>query len=345
MWSNFIFVFVFLMIPLISFGKVTVRRVSVPEDHHLYLACSGAVDFQWTHEFHGIIVTKQGRMVTYLNHEKYKLQLDGSLLIKELKLSDSGHYHCNNQLMAEVQVLKGQSLAVSSGRALLLPCKVSAKHKQKWAFKKHGHVKQAILTLFKNGTVKKEREDPHNRFSYNDDALQILNLQPGDSGEYTCNRNLSNNVTVLKENPDHLNIQSTTVVMETDVERKNKQRSLNNVVVLIAVIGLCIVMILAGLLCILLIGRPKKGTKKCNTGCKQEGIELKTTSVCWLNLGSENTQVDVDQLEDTEVQYASLGRQNWRERSRVQGADKNHVIYSAVVTAKPGVHGLERRTH
>ncbi|KAJ8000127.1 hypothetical protein DPEC_G00201620 [Dallia pectoralis] len=99
------------------------------------------------------------------------------------------------------------------------------------------------------------------------------------------------------------------------------------VLLLIAVIWQCIVMALDGLICNLLTKRPKK----CDTG-------------------SENPQlVDVEQNplqpEDIEVQYASLGRQNWKKTSEVQSVDQHHVIYSAVVTSKPGVHGLDRKTH
>ncbi|CAB1351102.1 unnamed protein product [Coregonus sp. 'balchen'] len=284
------------------------RRVSVPEDHRLYLACSGTVDLQWRHHVNGIIVTKQGQSVAYRNHQKYHLQPDGSLVIEELEPSDSGDYYCNDQLVADVEVLKGQRFAVSAGRALLLPCTVSSKAKQRWFFRKDSHAKrEPISTLFRNGTVKMERKDTHKRFSYDEDsALQILNLQPGDSGEYLCNGETAAKVMVL------------TVVM------------------MIAVIGLCIVVLLAGLLGFLLIGRLSKRRKKCSTEHKQEGTELQTR--CLSNLGKEHCPISPSHVEDTEVQYASLGRQNWRERSRVLG-DQHHVIYSAVVTARPASQG------
>ncbi|XP_055750364.1 uncharacterized protein LOC129831221 [Salvelinus fontinalis] len=271
-----------------------------------------------------------------MNQQKYDLQPDGSLVIKELEPSDSGDYHCNDQLVADVEVLKGKNFAVSAGRALLLPCIVSSKAKRRWFFRKDSHAKQEpILTLFKNGTMKKERKDPQKRFSYEDGALQILNLQPGDSGEYLCNGEKEAKVTVLT---DHLNIQSTTALMQTDVVGKeNRETRPINVVMIIAVIKLCIVVLLAGLLCNLLKGRLRK-RKKCSTvtGHKQEGTELQTR--CLSNLGSDITQSDGEKspshVEDTEVQYASLGRQNWRERSRVQGA-QHQVIYSTVVSARP----------
>lgn len=45
---------------------------------------------------------------------------------------------------------------------------------------------------------KREREDPQNRFSFDEDgALQNLNLQPGDSGKYLCNGETTAKVTVL----------------------------------------------------------------------------------------------------------------------------------------------------
>lgn len=43
-----------------------------------------------------------------------------------------------------------------------------------------------------------EKKDPQKRFSYDEDgALQILNLQPGDSGKYLCNGETTAKVTVL----------------------------------------------------------------------------------------------------------------------------------------------------
>ncbi|XP_013997198.1 uncharacterized protein isoform X2 [Salmo salar] len=348
MWSYFKPLLFFLMIPLTSSATATVRRVSVPEEHRLYLACSGTVDLQWRHQVNRIIVTKQGQSVAYMNQQKYDLRPDGSLVIKELETSDSGNYHCNDQLVADVEVLKGKNFEVSAGRALLLPCTVSSKAKQRWYFRKDSHVKrEPISTLLKNGTIKMEKKDPQKRFSYDEDgALQILNLQPGDSGEYLCNGEKVAKVTVLT---DHLNIQSTTALMQTDVVgRENRETRPINVVMIIAVIGLCIVVLLAGLLCNLLKGRLRKRIKKCSTvtGHKQEGTELQTR--CLSNLGSEITQSDGEEspshVEDTEVQYASLGRQNWRERSRVQG-DQHQVIYSTVVSARPAFQGLERITH
>lgn len=89
------------------------RRVSVPEEHRLYLACSGTVDLQWRHQVNRIIVTKQGQSVAYMNQQKYDLRPDGSLVIKELETSDSGNYHCNDQLVADVEVLKGMRTGYS----------------------------------------------------------------------------------------------------------------------------------------------------------------------------------------------------------------------------------------
>ncbi|KAM9418947.1 uncharacterized protein ACWYII_022346 [Salvelinus alpinus] len=161
---------------LISSSPDSVRRVSVTEDHRLYLACSGAVDLQWRHEVNGIIVIKRSQSVAYRNHQKYDPQPDDSLVIEELEPSDSGAYHCNDQLVADVEVLK-----------------VSRKAQQRWFFKKDSHAKQEpISTLSKNGTVEREREDPQNRFSFDEDgALQNLNLLPGDSGVYLCNREMA----------------------------------------------------------------------------------------------------------------------------------------------------------
>lgn len=89
------------------------RRVSVPEDYCLYLACSGTVDLQWRHQVNGIIVIKRSQSVAYRNHQKYDPQPDDSLVIEELEPSDSGAYHCNDQLVADVEVLKGMRTGYS----------------------------------------------------------------------------------------------------------------------------------------------------------------------------------------------------------------------------------------
>lgn len=76
---------------------------------------------------------------------------------------------------------------------LLLPCRSSSKARQKWFFyRRDGGKRELIFTWFRNGTMKPERS----RLSYENEALQIRDLQPEDAGEYQCNRKTSS-VTVL----------------------------------------------------------------------------------------------------------------------------------------------------
>lgn len=84
---------------------------------------------------------------------------------------------------------------MSAGRTLLLPCRSSDKPKQRWFHRREGGRREPILTRFKNATVKPERDD--SRLSFQQDALQILDLQPGDAGEYLCNGELEARVAVL----------------------------------------------------------------------------------------------------------------------------------------------------
>lgn len=51
------------------------------------------------------------------------------------------------------------------------------------------------MTRFRNGTVKPEKEG--SRLSFGNNALQILDLQAGDAGEYQCGAELQVRVWVL----------------------------------------------------------------------------------------------------------------------------------------------------
>lgn len=82
----------------------------------------------------------------------------------------------------------GDSFVVSEGGTLYLPCPSSGKPKQRWAYKHlTASKREFISTLFRNGTVKEEREDPHSRFIHTYNHLLIRNLQLPDSGIYLCN--------------------------------------------------------------------------------------------------------------------------------------------------------------
>lgn len=84
-------------------------RVSVPEDHHVRLPCGGSdsSDVVWTHQDRRVPVTRQGSYDTE-DPPRYVLLSDGSLRVLRLDESDSGDYHCDRQLVAELQVLSGR---------------------------------------------------------------------------------------------------------------------------------------------------------------------------------------------------------------------------------------------
>lgn len=87
-----------------------VVRVSVPEDHHVHLPCTGSdgSDVVWTHEHRRVPVTRQGDHDISEDPPRYLLLPDGSLRLLRLDESDGGEYRCNRQLVAELQVLSGR---------------------------------------------------------------------------------------------------------------------------------------------------------------------------------------------------------------------------------------------
>ncbi|KAL6473472.1 hypothetical protein MHYP_G00170330 [Metynnis hypsauchen] len=162
--------------------------VYVPEEHFLFLACRRGSDVEWTHEIVRINATKHMSRESPLDRTKYQLLPDGTLYIRELEKSDRGRYYCNGRLVAEVIILTGESFVVSEGSTLYLPCSFSGKLKQRWAYKHTAASKREyISTMFRNGTVTQERENPNSRFFHSYNHLHINNLQLSDSGIYLCN--------------------------------------------------------------------------------------------------------------------------------------------------------------
>ncbi|KAA8578038.1 hypothetical protein FQN60_000101, partial [Etheostoma spectabile] len=100
-----------------------VIRFSVPEDHHVCLQCGGSdsSDVVWTHRDRKV-ATRRGSYETNVDRQRYLLQAGGGLCLLRLDESDGGKILCNQQLVAELQVLTGSDFAVSAGRTLLLPC-------------------------------------------------------------------------------------------------------------------------------------------------------------------------------------------------------------------------------
>ncbi|GAA6232597.1 uncharacterized protein LOC121191596 isoform X3 [Lates japonicus] len=348
MFSFMIFGYVWLLQTCLiccNENSTAVIQFSVPEDHHICLPCGGfdRSNVVWTHQDREVLVTKQGSYETNEDRQRYRLLSDGALCLLQLDDSDDGKYHCNQRLVAELQVLTGRDFVVSAGRTLLLPCSHSAKHKQRWFHRRGGGRREAIFTRFRNGTVKPEREG--SRLSFGNDALQIQDLQPEDAGEYHCNGVLQGRVTVLTVHPEPTSIQtssstpSTSAVENTEVAevKKKKEKRSENALLMVAVGGLGLMILLATGVCVLLISMKCRRKKNYRYEAQRhEDTELqpwKTSSGAAEAEASESPT-----LPEETIHYASLGHQNWRERpSRTPpDQDQNHVIYSSVIT-RPAV--------
>ncbi|XP_047200167.1 uncharacterized protein LOC124855027 [Hippoglossus stenolepis] len=305
-------------------------RFSVPEHHHVCLLCdaSDTSHVIWTHGDGDVLVTEQDYDANE-EQQRHLLLSDGGLCLLQLHDSDSGEYHCNEQPVAELQVLTGRDFSVSSGRTLLLPCGRSPKPKQRWFHRRRGGRREAIFTRFRNGTVKPEREDGRLGFMY--DALQIQDLQPGDAGEYQCNGELLGRVTVLTE-PTSVQtfITSTSAAVGTDVvESKTKKKTTQSALLMVAVVSSGLMILLMSVVFILLT------SIKCRRKPRYTAQTLDDTE---LQPWTTNTPTEWEESESwsttDDIHYASLGRHNWSERpSRTPpDQDQNHVIYSSVIT-------------
>ncbi|XP_030265954.1 contactin-5-like isoform X2 [Sparus aurata] len=190
--------------------------LSVPEDHHVRLPCggSGSSDVVWTHQDRTVLVTRQGSYETNEDPRRYRLLPDGSLCLLQLDDSDDGEYRCNQQLVAELQVLTGEDFRVPAGRTLLLPCSSSSKARQRWFYRRDGGRRELIFTWFRNSTMKPERS----RLSYENEALQIRDLQPEDAGQYQCSGKTSS-VSVLTVQPEPTSIHQTSRTTTTPAVR------------------------------------------------------------------------------------------------------------------------------
>ncbi|XP_008302381.1 uncharacterized protein LOC103374123 [Stegastes partitus] len=232
----------------------------------------------------------------------------------------------------------GHDFTVSAGRTLLLPCKGSSRPKQKWIRQKEGGRREVIFTRFKDGTVKSETDG--GRLSFAHDALQIQDLQLEDSGEYLCNGILQARVGVLTVQPEPTSIPSSTsttsTVMKTDVvetKKKEKKRP-ENALLLVAIVGLGLMILFMAAVCVLLTSMKCRRRKKCKyaAALRHEDTELQPWKTSSGQTECEATE-SPSPPEET-IHYASLGRQNWRERpSRTPPDQSPHsVIYSSVIT-------------
>nr|XP_004574896.2 protein sax-3 isoform X6 [Maylandia zebra] len=261
---------------------------SVPENHHVCLPCgsSGSSDVIWTRQDQEVLVIRRGGYKTNKDCRRYRLMVNGDLCVQHLKESDHGRYRCNQQLVAELQVLTGRDYTVSAGRTLLLPCSGSSKPKQRWFQQREGERREAVLTKYRNGTVKPKRGG--GRLSFTNDALQIQDLQPEDAGEYVCNGLLQARVTVLAAHA------------ETSSQPPSTSTPPSPAVVTAA---------------------PTREDTELQpwtaSSAPTEGEDLETPPLC-----------------GETIHYASLGRQNWRERPSRSPPEQSHhsVIYSSVVS-------------
>ncbi|XP_039977072.1 uncharacterized protein LOC120786066 isoform X2 [Xiphias gladius] len=298
-------------------------RVSVPEDHHVCLRCGGSDGSHvvWTHRDRLIAVTERDSYVENGDRQRLLLRPDGGLCLRQLDAADNGEYRCNRLLVAELQVLTGRDFAVSAGRTLLLPCSHSSKPRQRWFHRRQGGRREAVLTRFRNGTVKPERDG--SRLGFADDALQIRDLRPEDAGEYQCNGELQGRVTVLTGGGE-----------TTGKEKKRRETALLTVAV--AGFGLTVLLVIA--VCALLTGMKCRRRRKHRYAAAQRRgyAELQPRKTSGGPTGCEAPE-SPSPPEET-IHYASLGRQSWRERPgrTPPDRDRRHVIYSSVIT-RPAV--------
>ncbi|XP_034401414.1 uncharacterized protein LOC117739230 [Cyclopterus lumpus] len=348
MFSFIVFcgVWFLLTVQICRGNSIAVIRFSIPEDHTVCLPCAGSdgSDVIWTHRDQ-----KVGHG-TDADSRRYRLQPDGGLCLQRLDDSDSGMFSCNRQPVAELQVLTGHDFTVSAGRTLLLPCGRSPKPKKKWSQRRAGGRWENVLTWFRNGTVKPER----GRLSIGNEALQIQNLKPEDAGEYKCNGESRGRLTVLTGRPEPTTIQRTTsttltaVVVETEEVdgKEEKKKRPENAVLLVSVVGSALMVFLLAAVCVLLTSVKCSSKKYRPAAERREDTELQPWTTSTAPPGNTVTPLaerrvhESPTLPEEAIHYASLGRQNWRERpsrtppdqNQDQDQDQQHVIYSSVVT-------------
>ncbi|XP_068188456.1 uncharacterized protein [Antennarius striatus] len=329
-----------------SLNATGVIRFSVPEEHHVLLSCGGSdgSDVVWTHQDRRVPVTSEGGPDPDPDPDPdrdphpHVLLPDGSLQLLQLDESDSGEYRCNRRLVAELQVLTGHDLAAAAGRTLLLPCRRSSKPRRRWFHRREGGKRELIFTSFRNGTATPERGG--GRLSYQNDALQIENLQPDDAGQYQCNGELwTLAVTTLIPEPTGgrpaTNTTATPAVMKTELvetKKKEKKKRPENGLLMVAVVGLGFMILLMAAVCVLLVSaRCRRRKHGAADSRKRDDTELQP----WRTSDGQTEREGHGGPPPPEemIHYASLGRHTWRDGARRTPLDQNHhVIYSSVIT-------------
>ncbi|KAG9281421.1 hypothetical protein AMEX_G4255 [Astyanax mexicanus] len=300
--------------------------VFVPEEHFLFLVCRRGSEVVWRHGSVRINPTRHSRSSS-LDQTKHQLLSDGTLYIRELEESDSGRYYCNDQLVAELTVLTGSDYVVSEGSTLYLPCSFSAKPKQRWSYKHTWDSRREFIsTLYKNGSVLQERSDPDSRFIHNYNHLHIINLQPSDSGIYLCNGHTIASVIIR---PAVIDVYQTATTESTDVGKNNPHLPEKGVLVIFLAFSVLLVVVVTLLLVTLCL---KFGNRRKNTEPKPEETELQLqkSSGGDRDRSSSNEEHLVSAKDHSEVQYASLGRHNFRPRGWTRDS-RQQVIYSTLM--------------
>ncbi|XP_058867098.1 uncharacterized protein LOC117433581 isoform X7 [Acipenser ruthenus] len=130
--------------------------------------------------------------------EQFQLHKDSTLQIKKVKRADAGSYKCNEEVVAELQVLPGPSSGsrrpqfyVSENETVSLRCLGAETQAQTVAWTK--------LDVAERATILSSRE-PNGKFKYGhkgqdmrmqvleDNSLTIVGVQTQDTGTYQCNR-------------------------------------------------------------------------------------------------------------------------------------------------------------
>ncbi|KAK2830909.1 hypothetical protein Q5P01_018840 [Channa striata] len=314
-------------------------RLSVPENHRLCLQCGTAAgsDVVWTHG--GTKLLMRTDEPDGDERRRRSPRPDGRLCFEPLDDCDSGWFGCNGRRVAELQVLTGDWFQVVAGWTLLLPCRSPPRTRQRWFHRRGRGRWEPVLTRFKNGSVKPEREG--GRHSFDNDALQIRNLRPDDAGEYQCNAQPLGRVTVLPGPPDPTGSQSSrtstpAAVTQTAAKKKKKKKETKgseNALLLLALVGFALMILLLVSVCFVLVAvrcRRKNGRKPGTQRSDVTELRPWTSAV---------TQTEYEVFEspcgpEENLHYASLGRQNWGERPTKTPLNQDHqdIVYSAVMT-------------
>ncbi|XP_026876227.2 uncharacterized protein LOC113583851 isoform X1 [Electrophorus electricus] len=298
-----------------------VQWVYAPEEHFLLLDCGRSLGVgqglivEWRHGATRVKATEHRRGQSQLDGSKHQLFPNGTLYIGDLEETDSGLYYCNSNLTAKVTVLTARNVVVYEGGTLYLSCKPYGKSKQRWSYRRSPEARREFISSwFKNGTLRKEREDLDGRVVQTYDHLRLLRLQPADSGLYLCNGNDIAHVTVR-------HTESTETIPQ-----------MSQYVTLIAVLAVFLPAVVVVLLLYVSFRLKIRNRKKEAATKKQETTNLQLQKMS----GEDPSRSCSDEehsnslTDHSEIQYASLGRQNWRPRGWSQD-NRQQVIYSTLL--------------